>query len=120
MKTSILWLSFIVLIVFSLSPAVFAEDSESAAGKIPQEQLNAYIEVSRILSGNPSLTKEDIGLLLERNHLTDRQYDEIDRQVHDDPALRERVEKGIDHETTAVGELENVPGVRTKLKKPAE
>jgi len=119
MRKGFLYAFCTVLFVLTSAVAAFAGETASVKGDIPQKELAAYHEVAQILADNPSLSKEEIDSLLTKNELTRERYEAIDRQVQSDPELQKKVEEGDTPKTTALEELEKIPGVRTKLKKPA-
>ena len=107
-------------VMFLLFCTVAAYSGEQAAGKgdIPQKELAAYQEVAQLLKENPSITTEEIDALLAKNELTRKRFEEIDQRVQADPQLLKSVKEDTP-KPTALEEFEKIPGVRTKLKKPA-
>ena len=114
-KLSLLMLVFLLVGSFT----AMAEEMDSAASVIPDNQLNSYIEVSRLISANPSMNQEEMDALLEKHELTKEQYDSISKQVQDDSELKAKVDAQLNPGEQAQEEIQGSPEVRTKLKEEA-
>lgn len=106
-----------ILCVLTCAVAAFAGETASVIGDIPEKELAAYVEVTRVPAGNPSLSKEENDSLPAKNRLTREKDDAINRRVQSDPEMKKKVEEADAHKTTALEEFKKIPGMRTKLKK---
>ena len=90
------YFAFMVIVGLAAAAGLFAEDR--AAGRlydIPRQQLEAYVEVTRVIVINPSMHVMDIKALLAENSLTVEDYDRIDRQVKAEANLQRWVDERL-------------------------
>lgn len=106
---------FVFLVVVGLAAAagIFAEDRPMGPlDDIPRRQLEAYVEVTRVIVTNPFLHVMDIKALLAENSLTIEDYDRIDQHVKSKADLQQWVDERL---TSAVtGDTGNDDGGQGK------
>jgi hypothetical protein len=111
---------FAMLAVFTTAQWGVAGDAEVAVSSIPEGQLNAYIEITRMMSEQPQLTSEQKESLCKEHQLTSQEYDKIDKQVQASPELKKSVEERLGKAVKAGDTIQEHPEVKTKLKQPEE
>ncbi len=111
---------FAMVAVFTTAQWGVAGDTGSAVSSIPEGQLNAYIEITRMMSEQPELTSEQKEALYKEHQLTSQEYDKIDQQVQASPELKKSVEERLGKAVETGEKMQEAPEVKTKLKQTEE
>ncbi len=102
------YFAFLVIVALASPAGIFAEDrAVGELGNIPRQQLEAYVEVTRVIVINPSMDVMDIKALLAQNSLTIEDYDRIDQQVKEVASLQRWVDERL---TAAVSGRDGMHG----------
>ena len=115
------WIRTAGLVLFGLlvGYATAHGGASDAAAAPSAAELDAYVQVQRVLAQNPSMTKEEIDKLLADQNLTSEAYERIDRQVQADPELKRQVQERTGGTSPGPQAAEPPAAVRTKVKPSA-